>query len=257
MVKVNLKNKTILISGGANGVGREFIGACIDMGANIIVIDHDAEEIENYKKFSKYNPNLVKFINCDLNSTKELDQTLNYIENNFNQIDGFVNYAGITNIASILDTTDYDYDSVMTVNLKSAFFIAQRIIKMSLKNKNPSSFVFIGSPHYKGGEINRAAYAISKGALFTLSNHISKNYSQNNIRSNYVILGWTLTKGEISLRKKHNQDLNEVIQQANNKIPIGRMPVIQDSIFGILYLLSNESSMVTGSIIDVSGGMKI
>ena len=144
------------------------------------------------------------------------------------------------------------HDKIFDINLKGALFCSKFAVKYM--KENGGSIVFTGSPHSDAGEIDRVSYACSKGAIVTLANHIAKNYGQYNIRSNYITLGWTPTEGELALRKAQGMTKEDLEKHALDFIPMGRMNTYDDIVPAIIYLLSNESLMVSGSNIRITGG---
>ena len=141
----------------------------------------------------------------------------------------------------------------MDVNIKSAFFCVKFAIKHMRQNIG-GSIILIGSAHSWSGQKDRGPYAISKGALFTLFEHIAHNYATEHIRCNYITMGWSATEGELALRAIAGESESQLKERASNIIPMGRMLTAEDHIPAILYLLSDESKMVTGSNIRITGG---
>jgi len=119
------------------------------------------------------------------------------------------------------------------------------------------SIVLVGSPHAWKGERDRLVYACSKGALLTLNNHIAQHYAEYGIRSNIITMGWTPTDGELVLRSSQGISADQLRSKASKIIPAGRMTEIEDIVPGILYLLSDDSKMVSGSNLRVTGGWYI
>ena len=112
-----------------------------------------------------------------------------------------------------------------------------------------------GSPHDDKGEKDRAAYACSKAALSVLVTHVAKYYAENKIRANYITMGWTPTEGELALRKEQGMSEEELRKLAAQMIPAGRMQEVEDHVPAVIYLLSDYSTMVTGSNIRITGGL--
>ena len=125
-----------------------------------------------------------------------------------------------------------------------------------MKQKS-GSIVLTGSPHAWGGEYDRAAYAVSKGALYTLSEHIAKNYSKYNIRCNYLTMGWTDTEGERALRCDQGYDFDEFCNSASKQIPLGRLNTPEDYVAMLVLLMSDYSLVMNGSICRMTGGFYI
>ena len=111
-----------------------------------------------------------------------------------------------------------------------------------------------GSAHAWSGQKDRAAYACSKGVLLTLMEHIAHNYANEHIRCNYLTLGWTPTEGEVALRKENGENEFELRKRAASVLPMGRMCERSDYIDGVIYMLSDSSSMMTGSVFRITAG---
>lgn len=126
-----------------------------------------------------------------------------------------------------------------------------------MKENQGGSIVLTGSPHAWGGEKDRAAYACSKGVLLTLMDHIAQNYGSDQIRCNYLTLGWTPTEGEVALRKSQGISEAELRREAGAIIPMGRMPERSDYVDALIYLMSDASSMMSGSVFRITGGWYI
>ena len=141
----------------------------------------------------------------------------------------------------------------MDVNFKAAFFCCQQAIRYMRKNGG-GSIVLTGSAHAWGGQKDRCAYACSKGVLLTLMEHIAHNYATEHIRCNYFTLGWTPTEGEIALRKSQGESEEHLRKRAAGILPMGRMLENEDYLGALVYLFSDDSSMMTGSTFRITAG---
>jgi len=252
-----LKDKIIIITGGTKGLGKDLAFYCASLGANIVIGGRNETDGNNIvKSIKKEYKNDALFIKGDLSIVSNCEMLIKQTVSYFKSIDGLVNYAGILPVSSIIDTDEKLFDDVFNINIKSPFFITKFAIAEMLKNKK-GSIVNIGSLHAYGGEENRAAYAVSKGALLTLTKHLAKNYAKYGIRANWVTMGWVATPGEIALRESQGKDLDWLNKTAEKIIPMGRLQTTKDHLPAIAYLLSDESSQVTGSEIHVTGGFFI
>jgi NAD(P)-dependent dehydrogenase (short-subunit alcohol dehydrogenase family) len=250
---MRLFNKTIVISGGTKGIGRSLVSECLEQGANVVFSGRDfnaAKEIINKHKNISHR---VSFVEIDIINPNDCALMFNEAENKFGKVDGFVNYAGITPVSSLTDCDETTYDNIMDINLKAAFFCVQNAIKC-MRKIGGGSIVLFGSAHSWSGQKDRAPYAISKGALYTMFEHIAHNYANENIRCNYLTMGWTPTDGEINLRKKSGMSLEQLLELAAKILPMGRMLTPEDHLPAVVFFLSDESSMVTGSNIRVTAG---
>ena len=243
--------KTIIINGGTKGVGKEIVLACLNVGYNVIFGGRD--EIAAEKVLQSVNNDNCHFIKIDNANLNSLQRMFTFANDKYNRVDGYVHYAGITPTSSILECEEKTYDNVFDINLKSAFFCTQYAINY-MKDNGGGSLIYFGSAHMDYGQIDRAAYAITKGALNILSSHIAHHYAKYQIRSNYIVMGWTDTDGEIELRESQGISQEELQKKAAIIIPMGRMLNVNDPIPTVLHFLSDESSMITGSIVRITGG---
>lgn len=239
--------KIIVVIGGNTGVGLEVVKACITKGYKVAVACK-----EPIAEFPLPVTDKILLESFDLRDIGKCIMFVQKVVDTWEHIDGVVFYAGITPLSGLLDCTQDQYDMILDINLKSTFFITQAI----LKNLSSSgcSFVFFGTSHMESGLKDRAAYAISKGGIKIIAENLARRYAELNVRSNIVVMGWTPTEGEIALRASLGQSKEELIAEASAYIPMGRMLTVNDPTPAVMYFLSDDSSMVTGSTIRVTGG---
>ncbi len=244
--------KTVMILGGTKGVGKEILKSCLDKGYNVAFCGRKASQGHQIIKELRAKDKLY-FHELDLNSTKGIEDFYLKTVERFKRIDALVVYAGITPVASILETNESTYDSVFNINLKAPFFLVKHVLKSMVSNFS-GSLIFFGSAHMDYGEVDRAPYALTKNALYTLSNHIAHHYAKYGIRSNYLVMGWTNTEGEIELRNKAGMNEEALKTKASAVVPMGRMLNTYDPVPAVMYFISDHSAMTTGSLIRITGG---
>jgi NAD(P)-dependent dehydrogenase (short-subunit alcohol dehydrogenase family) len=247
--------KTVMILGGTKGVGNEVLRACVKKGYNVSFCGRKKEEGDNLIKSLGAEDKLY-FHEIDLNSIDEIENFFIQTIKRFNKIDALVLYAGITPISSIIETEEDVFDNVFNVNLKSQYFLIKHVLKSMIDFK-AGSIIFFGSAHMDYGMKNRAAYALTKSTLYTLSTHIAHHYAEYGIRSNYLVMGWTNTEGELKLRESEGMTEEELKTKASKILPMGRMCNRFDPVPVVMHLISDESEMTTGSLIRVTAGQYI
>lgn len=248
-----LKNKVIVISGGTKGVGRQLALKCAASGANVIISGRDQQSADAIITESKDFPGSIAFKKADLHSVSEIRELFKFVENKYGCLDGYVNYAGVTPASTLTEATEEHFDEVFAIDIKAAFFASQSAVQL-MQRSGGGSIVLVGSTHHTRGNKDRTAYACAKGALFTLSNHIGKHYACDHIRCNYLVMGWTPTDGELALRKSQGITEDELRTEASAALPLGRMTEADDIVPGIIYLLSDYSSMLTATEFKINGG---
>ena len=245
--------KTVMIVGGNRGVGKEILKASLDKGYNVAFCSRKEEEANEIIKSLNAEDKLY-FHRIDLNSTDELENFVIQTKKKFGSIDALVIYSGITPVASITDTEEDVFDSVFNVNLKAPYFLIKHVIKSMKEVGKGCSIIFFGSAHMDYGQMDRAAYALTKSTLYTLSTHLAHHYAQFGIRSNYVVMGWTHTEGELELRKSEGISAEELKSKAADILPMGRMLKPTDPVPAVMHFISDDSAMTTGSIMRITAG---
>lgn len=251
-----LLGKTIVISGGTKGVGKCIVSECLKQGANVVFGGRDLSSAKKICESAKEYKERLIFVETDLLCIEMCKKMFDVAVEKFGSVDGFVNYAGISTPASLTECTESTYDNIFDVNMKAAFFCCQYAVKQMIKNGG-GSIVLCGSPHAWGGELDRAAYSCSKGALMALSNHIAKNYAVNNIRCNHFVLGWTETEGEISMRESQNMSRQELRDFVSDIVPMKRIIQPDEYSSAVVFLLSDNSKILTGSDFRMTAGLYI
>lgn len=244
--------KTVMILGGTKGVGNEILKSCLKKGYNVSFCGRNLSRGNDIIKELQQEDQLY-FHELDLNSIDEIENFYNQTIKKFGKVDALVLYAGITPVSSLIDTEEDLYDSVFNVNLKAPYFLIKHVLKSMMEFKS-GSIIFFGSAHMDYGQEDRTAYALTKSTLYTLSNHIAHHYAKYGVRSNYVVMGWTNTEGEVDLRASEGISEDELKNEAKGIIPMGRMLNRFDPVPAVMHFISDDSAMTTGSLIRITGG---
>lgn len=250
-----LEGKGVVITGGNSGLGKDMAIAAAKEGARIVIACRSDEKGEATKaEILEASGNESYYVVGDLTNVSDCEELITKAKEYVGKIDGMIYYAGILPAAPITETEEEIYNYVQDLNVRGAFFCTKFTVRAMIEDGG-GSIIHIGSPHAKGGQIDRAAYSVSKGALLTLTKHISRNYGKDQIRCNQIKIGWMATPGEIALRKSLGMTPEELDAWGAECVPMGRLQVGDDFIGASNYLLSDASSHVTGTVIDVDGGL--
>ena len=248
-MKYTFKKKVIAITGAANGIGRAASILLANEGATIIAIDKDKIALKKLQLKLKKNC-VLKNINCT--DIDDMNHNLQDIKN----MNGLVNCAGIVPEGDLMNCTIKDWNETIQVNLTSVFFITQYFMKFFLKN-NKGSIVNISSvaSSIKGVK-RRFAYSASKAGIIGLTKSVAADYAKKGIRCNVICPGTVDTP---SWRKRVLSANNPIQARKdfNSRQIIGRVAKPEEISDLILFLLSDRSSFVTGSIYNIDGGMSL
>lgn len=252
-MELDLKNKVFVVNGGTKGLGRAVVTELCREGAGVAFSGRDIDDGKAVLDEVKNMGSNVIFVEADIRKVKDCQNLIRSAENHFGKISGLVNYAGITTRGIITETEEDTFYDIFDTNFKSAFFCCKYAIRSMLKTGG-GSIVNIGSTLGYGGSKEMSAYSCSKGAVLTLTKHIANNYASDNIRANWITMGWVATPNETRLIESMGRNKEWLHKQAKGIMPMGRLQTNEDNVPGILYLLSDVSSQVTGAELHISGG---
>lgn len=253
MSEKKLANKVIVVSGGTKGVGRTAAEEFARQGARVVIGGRDEEAARKSIRLMRIYDSDGIFVHTDLNNVSDCKRLFDDAYKKYGKIDGFFNYAGITPVSPLDSCDEETFNSVMNINFRACFFCCQQAVRYMRENGG-GTIVLTGSAHAWGGQKDRAAYACSKGVLLTLMEHIAHNYASEQIRCNYLTLGWTPTEGEVMLRNSQGESEAELRKRAAEILPMGRMLERTDYVDALVYLMSDSSAMMTGSTFRITAG---
>ena len=243
-ISFNFKNKTAVITGGAQGFGLDIAKRFLNSGAKVIIWDVDNKMIEKSLK-DLNNPDLSSNI-VDVSNFKEVEDCVNEITKS-TKIDILINNAGITGPTSTLWEYDIDlWKKVVDINLMGTFNCCRAIVPNMIKN-NYGRIVNVASVAGKDGNANASAYSAGKAGAIALTKSLGKELADKNIAVNAVTPAGAKTKILDQMSKEH-------VQWMLSKVPRGRFLEIKELTSLICWLSSEENSFSTAAVFDISGG---
>ena len=242
---MRLKNKTAIITGGGSGIGLATARAFCKEGAKVILF---GRRKENLVSAANELGDSVLIVQGDMTHNDDLDQLINKTLNNFKGIDILVNSAGLFNGAPLHEISDSQWDEMMDINIRSVFQLTRRVLPIMMAQKS-GSIVHISSILGLIAVPQVAAYNVSKGALNQFSRSIAVEYGPYGIRSNSICPGLIETDMTADLMKD-----TSLMQEWSKEYPIGRFGKPEDVASACLFLASEESSFITGTVLPVDGG---
>jgi meso-butanediol dehydrogenase / (S,S)-butanediol dehydrogenase / diacetyl reductase len=242
---MRLKDKTAIITGGGSGIGLATARAFCKEGAKVILFGRRNEKLISAADELGDSALIVQ---GDMTHNDDLDQLINKTLNNFKGIDILVNSAGLFNGAPLHEISDSQWDEMMDINIRSVFQLTRRVLPIMMTQKS-GSIVHISSILGLIAVPQVAAYNVSKGALNQFSRSIAVEYGSYGIRSNSICPGLIETDMTADLMK----DVS-LMQEWSKEYPIGRFGKPEDVASACLFLASDESSFITGTLLPVDGG---
>ena len=246
MKKINydFKNRTAIVTGGAQGFGFDISKRLLESGASVIIWDNDPKATEKAIK-DLNNPNLSSHV-VDVSNYEEVDKTVNEITKNSN-IDILINNAGITGPTATLWEYDIEmWKKVVEINLMGTFNCCRSIVPNMIKN-NYGRIVNVASVAGKDGNANASAYSAGKAGAIGLTKSLGKELADKNIAVNAVTPAGAKTRILDQMTKEH-------VQRMLSKVPRGRFLEVEEFTSLICWLSSEENTFSTAAVFDISGG---
>jgi 2-deoxy-D-gluconate 3-dehydrogenase len=243
-----LKNKTVVITGSSKGIGKDIALTFAKLEANVVISGRDEATLDTVlKEMHKYNPKCIA-VAGDLSDISEVRNLIEKAASQFGTIDVLVNNAGVNIAKPAMEVTEEDWDTVLDLNLKTAFFASQAAAKYMLKQNN-GRIINIASQMAFVGYVKRAAYCASKGGLVQLTKALAVEWAKQGIRVNAV----APTFIETELTEKMFKD-EAFKKDVDSRILLEGLSQPEDISGAVLYLASNLANFVTGETIKVDGG---
>jgi NAD(P)-dependent dehydrogenase (short-subunit alcohol dehydrogenase family) len=239
-----LDGKSVLVTGGASGIGEAVSRAFTQAGAAVTIVDIDGNRAE---ALTAELPGSRAVI-CDITNESAVRETFSAIQS----LDVLVNNAGIGLVGGVEETELGDFQRLLRVNVEGAFLVTRAAVPLLIASHG--SIVNIGSVAGLIGVKKRFAYCATKGAIVAMTRQLAVDYPTQ-MRVNCICPGTVDTPFvEAYLEKYHKHEKESMRQQLNQRQPIGRLGKPLEIAHMALYLASDEASFVTGSVMTIDGG---
>ncbi len=246
----SLKNKSVVITGGGSGIGQAISMLFAKQGAlvNIIELNHVAAEDTVNQILSSGGKAIAH--TCDIANQAKVIEVFQAI----GKVDILVNNAGIAHVGNLENTSESDFERIFQVNVKGAYNCLYVAVPM-MKAQGGGVILNMASVAATVGIKDRFAYSMSKGAVFTMTLSIAKDYLQDNIRCNCISPARVHTPFvDGFIEKNYPNNKEEMFEKLSASQPIGRMGKPEEVAALALYLCSDEAGFVTGCDYPIDGG---
>ncbi len=259
---MRFKDKTVIITGGDKGIGRAVAAAFAEEGANTIIGYHkDTGAADETVKLIEKEGGKCEVVKVDVRLRKDCENLVETAVKSFKRLDIAVNNAGVSTMSWAVDLTEEEWDFNMDVNAKGVFLCCQTQVKQLIKQGNGGKIVNIASIAAKRQAMLLSHYAASKFAVLGFSKSLALEVAPHNINVNCVCPGLVKTamqEREIGWEAKlRGLTEEEVINEYNSHIPLGRLEEPEDVAKVVLFLASDEAGYMTGQAINIAGGMEM
>ena len=247
MNNTRFENKVVLVVGATGGIGEAVCKRLADEKANLILFSRNHDKLKRLE--NNLNTNVISVVG-DATKLIDLENAVKIGIEKFGKIDSLIHAVGSIVLKPIHNTDEEVFRNTLEQNLVSPFLSIKSVIKKMISQKT-GSIVVISSVAGSKGLVNHEAISAAKGGLESMIRSASVTYAKKGIRFNGVALGLV----ETPLSKFLTE--NEISRKASESLhPMGRIGTPKDVVEAIIYLSSDDSSWVTGTIIAIDGGMK-
>ena len=236
--------RVCVVTGGSVGIGRAVVERLLDDGYKVYNLDLNESEVG-------------EFIQCDMTDSTQVSQAIDQVIKESGRIDGVVSNAGVHFSANLEDTSEEDFDRVMAINVKGAYFLLQSVLPQ-MREQGAGSIVLLGSDQSVVAKRNSFAYNMSKAALASMAKTTALDYAPFGIRANAVCPGTIETPlyhNAIDRYCERSGSEKSVIHQEEAALqPLGRIGQPEEVAALVALLIGDDARFITGSLQLIDGG---
>jgi 3-oxoacyl-[acyl-carrier protein] reductase len=244
---MRLENKVAIITGAANGLGLEAARIFVKEGAKVALVDFDEATGRQRAEELREAGGDVEFFKVNVAERKDIDAMVNGVLDRFGKIDILINNAGITRDGFLTKLSVEDFQRVIDVNLTGVFHCTQAVVPHMIA-QGKGKIISTSSVSGVYGNIGQTNYAAAKAAVVGMTKTWAKELARKGINVNAVAPGFIETNMVVQVPEK-------VINQMKSMIPMQRLGHPSDIAYAYLYLASEESNYVNGTVLHVDGGI--
>ena len=242
------EKQVVFVTGGSRGIGKAIALKYAENGYNVVInyVSENTNIDELKDEFDKYSIESL-IVKADVSKVEEVESVVKQAIEKFGKIDVLVNNAGITRDTLLMRMKEEDFDKVIEINLKGTFLVTKAVTPYMMKRRN-GRIVNLSSVVGVTGNAGQSNYSASKAGIIGFTKSVAKELASRNIRANAVAPGFINTDMTSVLS-------DDVKANINAQIPMKRMGTVREIANVVYFLGSEESSYITGQVINIDGGM--
>uniref|UniRef100_A0A093V2G6 Sorbose reductase SOU1 n=1 Tax=Talaromyces marneffei PM1 TaxID=1077442 RepID=A0A093V2G6_TALMA len=252
----DLKGRSYIVTGGAQGIGLAVTRAIAEMGGNVAVLDIQDSPVPEFHSLSQKFGTRLLYIKTDVRIEASIFEAFAKVEETFKTIDGLVPAAGIAIDKPFIEQTWDEFTRINEINVRGTFFICQMLTKHLIKQGRPGSMVLIASQsaHIALPGYRMAVYNASKGAVLMFSKALAVELAPYNIRVNTISPGFVDSDMTRNVRASKSKMEGQQMWLAP---PMRRLSTQNDLTGAVIYLLSDAAQFTTAADIPITGGLHV
>lgn len=242
------EKKVVVVTGASRGIGKEIALKYAENGYNVAInYVSNKTNVEELEKEFKEKGAEALIVKADVSKSEQVQEFIKAVIEKYGKIDVLVNNAGITRDMLLMRMKEEDFDKVIEINLKGTFLVTKEVVPYMMK-KRDGKIISLSSVVGVTGNAGQCNYSASKAGIIGFTKSIAKELASRNIRANAVAPGFIDTD-------MTNVLSDEVKENINKQIPMRRMGTAREIANVVYFLGSEESSYITGQVINIDGGM--
>ena len=246
---MDLTDKVAIVTGSARGIGQAIALKLAEVGADVVVNDIEAaaEPLENVVNEIKAIGRQSLAVTADVSSAEDVNRLIETAVKELGKIDILVNNAGVTRDNLLMKMSDEEWDTVLNIDLKSAFLCTRAVIRHMLRQRS-GRIISIASVVGMIGNAGQANYSAAKAGIIGFTKSIAKEVGSRGITVNAIAPGYIQTKMTEQLNDEQTQEMLK-------HIPLASLGTPRDVAEAVAFLASDEARYITGHVLNVDGGM--
>ena len=251
---MKLNSKLAIVTGGGSGIGKSIAKHLASDGANVVIFEINPDNAKETVEEIISSGGSARAIQCDISNNDAVKVAVSETTRKDSRIDILVNNAGIAHIGNVETTKPDDLDRIYNVNVKGVYNCMNAVVPV-MAGQGGGAIVNLASVASKLGIEQRFAYSMSKGAVYTMTLSVARDYIDKKIRCNCVCPGRVHTPFvDKYLDEHYPENKEEMFEKLSKWQPIGRMGQPKEIANLVAFLVSDDASFITGSAYDVDGG---
>ncbi|MBT3179781.1 MAG: SDR family oxidoreductase [Candidatus Marinimicrobia bacterium] len=239
-----LKNKVAIITGGGRGIGKATVEQFINEGARVIIADYDEESGHNTAKEMG-----AEFVKTDISKEASVTELFNFVFTKFDRLDILVNNAGILSDSTLKKLESDQFDAVINVNLRGVYLCGKAASEIMIE-QGSGVILNASSVVAHNGNFGQTNYVASKAGVIGMTKVWARELGKNGIRVNAVAPGFIQTDMTAGMPEK-------IIHMMGEKVPLKRWGTPEDVANAYTFLASDEASYISGTVLNVDGGVVV
>ena len=248
-----LQDKTAMVTGGAQGIGKAIASSLAMQGAKVAIADRDEALARETADLIGQNGGQAMAVAADVTDIEAVEKAVAAVKSRFGPVDILVNNAGWDRMIPFVQTTPDFWDKVIAINYKGVLNCVYAVLP-DMVEKNQGKIINIGSDAARVGSMGEAVYAGAKGAVISFSKSLAREVARHRITVNVVCPGPTDTA--LTRQMQEESDFaKKVLSRMDKIIPLSRLGTPGEIAAAVVFFASREADFITGQILSVSGGL--